>query len=221
MKKAFTIFEFILTLILFSIISALIYKPLLNINNNYFIVSNNDSFNLNSAVIILDKLIGNSIYINDNFDFLLIDYENIIAKDKNNKNYVQIYPYIYKIDNKYKLLNSNSNMLYENYKFLNKKYFYVYSLDFKKVFKIDIKNNNEIYFYDNKFEGSFLPIFAKINIFVKNKDLYLRYCYDIYENCKDGLLLNNIDKFKMQKIDNYILIDLCKKSYCIKKSIAI
>ena len=220
MKKAFTLFELIISLIIFSILITILFKPMINLNNQYINTKEKsfDFYDINQAIMLIDKLLKDGIdfkVIDNNIKFFLIDYNSILIKNEQNLS-IALSPFIYKDDN-YKILTYSKDIM-DDYKYLNKKYIDVYSFELKKISKIQINKNNDIYFLNEKFKGNFLPILAKILIYKNNNNLYIKYCYNLKE-CKESILIKDIDIFDVELFEKYFLFYICKNSNCIKKRI--
>lgn len=80
--------------------------------------------------------------------------------------------------------------------------------------KASLINPDEILFLANSFSGFYLLINGKISYFLKANDLYVSYEWPNGSK-KEGILLENLSDFKLEKNKEYIKIKICKNSLCL------
>lgn len=228
MKKAFTFLEIILGLIIFSILSIIISKILSQIYFYHFetLKNQNTILNLKNALLGLEKITQKCLNIkiqNNALACLLFDEENLLfLKDK--QAFIINSTLILKDkDEKYYSPKSNFLIQYHNNKDLfnlNDKFIYI-------LFKDDIYKSliidNENLFLEHNFTGHFLPLQAKLNLFLKNEEL--KYEVDPFSknHTLKGILAQNISDFTINQNNKGIKIKLCSsqdnKNLCLEKLI--
>ncbi|TWO24547.1 type II secretion system protein [Campylobacter insulaenigrae] len=235
MKKAFSLLELVLSLIIFGIIvsilvfpSTQIYKKALDIQNK-----NNIFLDLNYILLNLEKIYQSCYQFKyDEYSFeCYMNASNDIFYDTNLKEFnfsgvmLNIGSFISPNSNFYFIKNGVSYGILSNYKDIhsNKKqknyskdYIYLYALGSKKIYKAYVNDRENVVFSNGNFEGFYGVVYAYIKInFEKNK-IFL----DIkdFENNKNRFLLyENIDNFRITKEKNIIKITLCKQKECLNK----
>lgn len=220
MKKAFSLFEFVIALVIFSTISMLIAKPL----REFYLLhlksleQNEVILNLNQALLNLENILSKCVNIqitNKSFSCFLKDDESLFM-----------------LENK-KLKLTNSMLILEN-----NASFYSPKSDFSYLLqnKMDFFKDKEKNFYALKEgkiellnptnlqnEGIFYPLKAKFEL--KFKDNALKYVLKpkfFNENLKqESLLINAIEDFEINKKDGALWVKICMEkayfSHCLEK----
>ncbi|MBZ7953578.1 hypothetical protein H2278_01755 [Campylobacter sp. W0018] len=219
MKKAFTLFEFIIALLLSGTILAILSKLLWEFYqlNNKNLKSKELATNTHLTLLKIEKLLQSCI------DISLVDEYSIHCFLKDN---------LLILENKEtRLLNSalilkNNATLYSPKSDLqtqlqNRKALYkdeqniIYGLYNHQIQKIFISLENNL---SSSFIGSFIPISAGLNLIFKDNQIY----YEIKPRFNDELkqkaiLAENISFFKMQNSKLKICIKNQKQEYCLEK----
>ncbi|MBZ7940519.1 prepilin-type N-terminal cleavage/methylation domain-containing protein [Campylobacter molothri] len=219
MKKAFTLFELVISLILSGIILTILSKPLWEFYqlNNKNLKTKELIINTHLTLLKIEKLFqscANINIINDNLIHCFLKDDLLALKDKNTH-----------------LLNStlileNNTTLYSPKSDLqtqlqNRKALYkdeqniIYGLNNNKIQKIFILSENNL---SSSFIGNFIPISAELNFTFKDDQIY----YEIKPRFNDELkqsaiLAKNISFFKIQNSKLKICMKNQKQEYCLEK----
>ncbi|MGH2327857.1 hypothetical protein ACRCD5_06005 [Campylobacter taeniopygiae] len=219
MKKAFTLFEFIIALLLAGTILAILSKPLWEFYqlNNKNLKSKELATNTHLILLKIEKLLQSCININ------LIDEHSIHCFFKDDLLILE--------DKKTRLLNSalilkNNATLYSpksdlQIQLQNRKALYkdelniVYGLHNHQIQKIFILSENNL---SSSFIGDFIPISAELNLIFKDNQIY----YEIKPRFNDELkqkaiLAENISFFKIQNSKLKICMKNQRQEYCLEK----
>lgn len=196
MKKSFSIFELILSLVLISIISLTILSA---IKNLYY--SKNITFKTNNIYLELDNtknLIQNELLKNINIQvsnnqisFFKVDDKNLRFRD-----YIDI------ID----LNTSTQNILVapkSNFKYTTAKFI---TFDKKHLCKIDKFEKEKIYIQNNctKIASQYFLINSLSKIYIKDHFIF-------YDN---NIILDNVSDFSIYLQDSFIILKICKENIC-------
>ncbi|MBZ7968962.1 prepilin-type N-terminal cleavage/methylation domain-containing protein [Campylobacter molothri] len=219
MKKAFTLFELVISLILSGIILTILSKPLWEFYqlNNKNLKTKELIINTHLTLLKIEKLFQSCANINiidDNLIHCFLKDDLLALKDKNTH-----------------LLNStlileNNTTLYSPKSDLqtqlqNRKALYkdeqniIYGLNNNKIQKIFILSENNL---SSSFIGNFIPISAELNFTFKDDQIY----YEIKPRFNDELkqsaiLAKNISFFKIQNSKLKICMKNQKQEYCLEK----
>ncbi|MBZ7931643.1 prepilin-type N-terminal cleavage/methylation domain-containing protein [Campylobacter sp. RM12910] len=219
MKKAFTLFELVISLILSGIILMILSKPLWEFYqlNNKNLKTKELIINTHLTLLKIEKLFQSCANINiidDNLIHCFLKDDLLALKDKNTH-----------------LLNStlileNNTTLYSPKSDLqtqlqNRKTLYkdeqniIYGLNNNKIQKIFILSENNL---SSSFIGNFIPISAELNFTFKDDQIY----YEIKPRFNDELkqsaiLAKNISFFKIQNSKLKICMKNQKQEYCLEK----
>ncbi|MBZ7948326.1 prepilin-type N-terminal cleavage/methylation domain-containing protein [Campylobacter sp. RM9929] len=219
MKKAFTLFELVISLILSGIILTILSKPLWEFYqlNNKNLKTKELIINTHLTLLKIEKLFQSCANINiidDNLIHCFLKDDLLALKDKNTH-----------------LLNStlileNNTTLYSPKSDLqtqlqNRKALYkdeqniIYGLSNNKIQKIFILSENNL---SSSFIGNFIPISAELNFTFKDDQIY----YEIKPRFNDELkqsaiLAKNISFFKIQNSKLKICMKNQKQEYCLEK----
>lgn len=219
MKKAFTLFELVISLILSGIILMILSKPLWEFYqlNNKNLKTKELIINTHLTLLKIEKLFQSCANINiidDNLIHCFLKDDLLALKDKNTH-----------------LLNStlileNNTTLYSPKSDLqtqlqNRKALYkdeqniIYGLNNNKIQKIFILSENNL---SSSFIGNFIPISAELNFTFKDDQIY----YEIKPRFNDELkqsaiLAKNISFFKIQNSKLKICMKNQKQEYCLEK----
>lgn len=230
MKKAFTLFEFVIAMVIFSALFALLFKPLGQMYNlHYKEQKNADTFlDLNLALLSLEKIMQKCLnleYKKISLECNLIDEENILFKEKqelsiaysglilkNNKG--EFYsPKSYFVDD---FTNPKKGALLNFYQFFQNKVenkFFVYDLTHSKLETIELLGDNKL---KSSFTGFYLPLQARASFYKNGKDLI--YELNSYFGLKQkALFLENISDFSVSQRKGYFILKLCKNELCLQK----
>ncbi|WP_417904121.1 prepilin-type N-terminal cleavage/methylation domain-containing protein [Campylobacter sp. LH-2024] len=221
MKKAFTLFELVISLILSGIILTILSKPLWEFYqlNNKNLKTKELIINTHLTLLKIEKLFQSCANINiidDNLIHCFLKDDLLALKDKNTH-----------------LLNStlileNNTTLYSPKSDLqtqlqNRKALYkdeqniIYGLNNNKIQKIFILSENNL---SSSFIGNFIPISAELNFTFKDDQIY----YEIKPRFNDELkqsaiLAKNISFFKIQNSKLKICMKNQKQEYCLEKGL--
>ncbi|MFB1645325.1 prepilin-type N-terminal cleavage/methylation domain-containing protein [Campylobacter molothri] len=219
MKKAFTLFELVISLILSGIILTILSKPLWEFYqlNNKNLKTKELIINTHLTLLKIEKLFQSCANINiidDNLIHCFLKDDLLALEDKNTH-----------------LLNStlileNNTTLYSPKSDLqtqlqNRKALYkdeqniIYGLNNNKIQKIFILSENNL---SSSFIGNFIPISAELNFTFKDDQIY----YEIKPRFNDELkqsaiLAKNISFFKIQNSKLKICMKNQKQEYCLEK----
>ncbi|MFB1640068.1 type II secretion system protein [Campylobacter sp. MRC_CM3] len=219
MKKAFTLFELVISLILSGIILTILSKPLWEFYqlNNKNLKTKELIINTHLTLLKIEKLFQSCANINiidDNLIHCFLKDDLLTLEDKNTH-----------------LLNStlileNNTTLYSPKSDLqtqlqNRKTLYkdeqniIYGLNNNKIQKIFILSENNL---SSSFIGNFIPISAELNFTFKDDQIY----YEIKPRFNDELkqsaiLAKNISFFKIQNSKLKICMKNQKQEYCLEK----
>lgn len=230
MKKAFTLFEFVITMVIFFAVFALLFKPLGQMYDlQYKAQKNADIFlDLNLALLSLEKIMQKCLnleYKEMSLECNLVDEENILFKEgqelliahsglilKNDKN--EFYsPKSYFLDD---FTNPKKGALLNFYQFFKNKVenkFFVYDLTHSKLETIELLANNKL---KSSFEGFYLPLQARASFYKDGKDLF--YELNSYFGLRQkALFLENISEFSVSQRRDYFILKLCKNELCLQK----
>ncbi|MBK1971640.1 type II secretion system protein [Campylobacter sp. TTU-622] len=226
MKKAFTLLEVILGLIIFSVLSVIILKILSQIYFYHFetLKNQNTILNLKYALLNIDRITQKCLKtkIQDNIlTCFLFDKENLLSL-KDNQAIIINSTLILKDQNK-RYYSPKSNLLiqYQNNKDLfdlNDNFFYaLFQNDIDKFLIID----NENLFLDKNITGHYLPLQAKLTLFLENQELKYELNPFSKNNVLKGILVQNISDFIIKDNDKGFKVKLCSsqddKNLCLEK----
>ncbi|TKX31733.1 hypothetical protein [Campylobacter estrildidarum] len=220
MNKAFSLFEFIIVLILSGMILAILSKPLWEFYhfNHQYLTTNKLILKTHLTLLRIEKLLQSCTSIN-----LKSHSINCFLKDD----------LLTLDDRKAHLLNStlileNNDTLYSpksdiQAQLQNRKALYkdekniLYALVNNQIQKIFVLSENNL---SSSFKGSFIPVSAQLNLIFKNNQLY----YEIKPRFSDELkqnaiLAENISFFKMQNSKLKICIKEKNQEYCLEKKL--
>lgn len=213
MKKAFTLFELVISLILFTFIAALLSKPLMNFYYLNFTAlrTNNLITQTHLALLQIEKLMQNCIHIRFSQNTAKCLLKDDLITLKGNK-IVLINPALILENNRTLYLpSSDPKILLENRKYLygdNEKA--IYALKFNKIEKISLLDKGVL----ANFKGSFIPLQAELIIRLENEELVYEIKPKFSEKLtQKGLISKNISAFALQNNQ----IKICSKDYCLEK----
>lgn len=235
MKKAFTLFEMLLVLMLLGVIFIIFSKPLLNMTSLY---ASSKLDNISSALIFIDKIAQNClefIATTQGFECLLKDEANLIlqrqnslfigssgfiVKDENSSFYAPKSHFSYEIQNdKGKSIKVG---VLENQKDLhndkNKDFIYLYALKERRIYKARVLDNEKISFMDDEFSGFYEMLDAKIAVKINNNELIYEYSPYPQNISYTGILAQNIKAFKVSSNDDEFAFTICGfDDLCLEK----
>lgn len=215
MIKAFTLFEFILSLILFAIIASLLSKPLSHFYFlNFNILKTHDLITQTHLNLIkIEKLIQNCTYITFVNHTLKCFLKDRLISLKENKPYLINSALILENNNTFYSPQSDLQIQLQNRKDLyNDHESILYGLKNKAIEKIFVQENNTIL---ANFTGNFTPLQGQLIITLKNEELIyeLKPKFNNELNQK-GLISKNISLFKLH---NNKLKICSKEQHCLEK----
>ncbi|WP_139451491.1 hypothetical protein [Campylobacter armoricus] len=232
MKQAFSLLEFVLSLIILGILFVILSVPSTQIYKYTFNIKklNNTFFDLNYALLSMEKIFESCIdlkYSNNSFECYMnadddiffdislkkFNFSGVILED-NGK-------FFSPKSNFYFIENGISQGIFSNYKdmYSEKKqkiypsdYFYIYNPKESKVYKI-IANDKEVFYFSDgeNFTGFYRALYAYVKIYFKNENIYIQIS-DLNHYKKDFLLMKDISKIEINKENNIYSIKLCEKS---------
>ncbi len=235
MKKAFSLLELVLSLIVFGVIVSILMLPSIQIYEKVFDIrnKNNTFLDINQVLLSIEKIYqscrdfkydhhsfecymsaANDIFYDINlekfnFSGIMVDMGKFVSP-KSNFHFIEN-GISYGILSNYKDIHSNKKQ--KNYP---KDYLYLYALKDKKIYKTYVNDNESIVFSNEKFEGFYDVVYAYIGINFENNKVFLN--IRDFENKQNRFLLSdNIDSFNIKKEKNSIKITLCKQKECLDK----
>ena len=238
MKKAFSLFEMLLVVVLLGVAFVLFAKPLTNLAHFYGRQEGSKLINANSALIIIEKILQNCLEfspLNSGFECILKDSDNLILqranalfigsgavllKDENSSIYAPKSHFIYSgKDGKNKAFNAG---VLENHNDLqgakNNEFLFFYDLKGKKIHKAKILNAEKIAFTNDEFTGFYALVEAKISLNLENGSLIYRHTPYLTGVSRKGILLENAKNFSVNLGADGFEIALCIDSAnCLEK----
>lgn len=243
MKKAFSLFELIITLVLLGILLALFAKPLTSLSHLYENSQGQNFNNANSSLLFIDKILQKCLKftpLNAGFECLLQDEQNLILyrenkafigsssillQDENSSFYAPKSHFIYdaKLENN-KLIKAgvlvNQNDLQG---FKNRDFLHFYSLKEKQIYKLKVLDGQRVAFLEpNSFKGLYKLVEAKVSILLDKDEFF--YLYTPYSSATThkNLLLNGVKAFSVDENFGKFRLKLCvfnktKTSFCLEK----
>ncbi|MBM0637178.1 hypothetical protein LNU06_03880 [Campylobacter sp. VicNov18] len=216
MSKAFTLFEFILSLLLFAIIASLLSKPLSNFHLlNFNALKTHELITQTHLNLLkIEKLIQNCTQITFLNQTLQCFLKDQLINLKDNKLYLINSALLLENKNKLYLPKSDLNTLFQNRKDLyNDNDYIIYALKNNQIETISLQNNTII----ANFTGFFTPLQAQLTISLANKELSYELKPKFNDKLKQqGLLEKNISVFQIQNNK----LKICSKEqteYCLEK----
>ncbi|EAI9891138.1 hypothetical protein C5M67_00455 [Campylobacter jejuni] len=204
MSKAFTLFELIISLILFTFITSLLSKPLMDFYHLNFTAlhTNNLITQAHLNLLKIEKLIQNCINITFSQNTLKCLLKDELISLKDNK--------LYLINSA--LILENNHTLYSPHSD-NEHISYAYKIN--KIEKISILENG----ISANFTGSFIPLQAQLVIKLQNEELIYEIKPKFNEQLnQQGLISKNISSFNLQ--NNKLKICLKRQTkHCLEKRI--
>ncbi|TQR34547.1 hypothetical protein DMB92_00860 [Campylobacter sp. MIT 99-7217] len=217
MKKAFSLFECLLALVISSLLIGIIF---ILFKNLFYFTNSQEKFinafqNANITLIQIDKILQNCLKESINFQDLscfLEDRVNLLMQKNQNifiansslilKNHTDFYV------PKAKLLQILKNHQ-DLYGFKNNTLLF-YSLSKKQIYELSVIDDENISFNNASFEGFFKLIEARIHFFIQDEKLY----YELEPHLKSSLkqktlLINGVQSFEILKQNDYLIIKLC------------
>lgn len=218
MNKAFTLFELVISLILFTLIATLLSKPLVHFYHLNFksLDGNTNAIQTHLNLLKIEKWIQNCIHITFSQNTLqcLLKDELISLKDKQ----------LYLINSA--LILENNQTLYSpksqlKIQLQNRKDLFsddekaIYALKFDKIEKISVLENDKL---NANFTGVFIPLQAKLIIKLQNQELLYELKPKFSEKLiQKGLISKNISLFELKNNK----LKICSKEYCLEKRLVL
>lgn len=235
MKKAFSLFELIITLVLLGAIFAVFAKPLLSMTRLYAKPAQNSTA---STLIFIDKLVQNCLEFRLNargFECLLKDEVNIILQRQNTL-FVGSSGVILKDENStfyapkshfsYEIQNANGKTLkagvVENQKDMqgakNRDFLYLYALKERQIYKAQILNETQLAFVGDEFTGFYELIDTHISVELRQNELLYHYAPYAQNATHTGILAQNIKEFRVEENGDELSFTLCaNENACLTK----
>lgn len=235
MKKAFSLFEMLLVLVLLGAIFIIFSKPLLDMTRLY---ANSKLDNISSALIFIDKIAQNCLEFTpttQGFECLLKDEANLIlqrqnslfigssgfiVKDENSSFYAPKSHFSYEIQNdkgrgiKVGVLENQKDLHNDK----NKDFVYLYALKEKRIYKVKILDNEKVSFMDDEFSGFYEMLDAKIAVKINNNELIYEYSPYPQNISYTGILAQNIKAFELLGNDDEFVFKICSfDDLCLEK----
>ncbi|EFC32584.1 TPA: hypothetical protein RTF98_000104 [Campylobacter jejuni] len=218
MNKAFTLFELVISLILFTFIASLLSKPLINFYHLNFTAlhANNLIIQTHLNLLKIEKLIQNCINITFSQNTLKCLLKDELISLKNNKLYLVNSTLI--LENNHTLYSPHSDFktqLQNRKDLYNDNEHIIYALKMNKIERISILENGIF----TNFMGNFIPLQAQLIIKLQNEELIYEIKPKFNEQLnQQGLISKNISSFSLQ--NNKLKICLKKQMrYCLEKRI--
>ncbi|MBZ7942396.1 prepilin-type N-terminal cleavage/methylation domain-containing protein [Campylobacter molothri] len=219
MKKAFTLFELVISLILSGIILMILSKPLWEFYqlNNKNLKTKELIISTHLTLLKIEKLFQSCANINiidDNLIHCFLKDDLLTLEDKN----AHLLNSTLILENNTTLYSPKSDLQTQ---LQNRKALYkdeqniIYGLNNNKIQKIFILSENNL---SSSFIGNFIPISAELNFTFKDDQIY----YEIKPRFNDELkqsaiLAKNISFFKIQNSKLKICMKNQKQEYCLEK----
>ncbi|HDZ4936408.1 hypothetical protein OLP40_00135 [Campylobacter jejuni] len=218
MNKAFTLFELVISLILFTFIASLLSKPLINFYHLNFTAlhANNLIIQTHLNLLKIEKLIQNCINITFSQNTLKCLLKDELISLKNNKLYLVNSTLI--LENNHTLYSPHSDFktqLQNRKDLYNDNEHIIYALKMNKIERISILENGIF----TNFMGNFIPLQAQLIIKLQNEELIYEIKPKFNEQLnQQGLISKNISSFSLQ--NNKLKICLKKQmEHCLEKRI--
>ncbi|HDZ4964993.1 TPA: hypothetical protein RTH42_000139 [Campylobacter jejuni] len=218
MNKAFTLFELVISLILFTFIASLLSKPLMNFYHLNFTAlhANNLIIQTHLNLLKIEKLMQNCINITFSQNTLKCLLKDELISLKNNKLYLVNSTLI--LENNHTLYSPHSDFktqLQNRKDLYNDNEHIIYALKMNKIERISILENGIF----TNFMGNFIPLQAQLIIKLQNEELIYEIKPKFNEQLnQQGLISKNISSFSLQ--NNKLKICLKKQMrYCLEKRI--
>lgn len=247
MKKAFSLFEFILTLLVFSVLCTLFVYPFMNFYKQSFQSTQQTQTQINaySSLILIDKILqdclefqsqrqGFSCLLESKDELILqrqkslyIGSSSILLEQNNSTFYAPKSHFIYT----YKLITEDKTGLKENFikagvvqdhlNLYKHDELYFYALKEKQIFTLKALDEQNLAFTQNSyFTGFYKLIGTRVSLVLENENLLLQYL-DIHSNkvLSSTLLLNEVKSFSTQEQNKAYTSKLCLKQspICLEK----
>ncbi|TXE83462.1 hypothetical protein FPD46_02155 [Campylobacter peloridis] len=238
MKKAFSLLELVLSVLIFSIIIALLSNPSIQLYDKVFQVkkTNEVFFDLNQILLKIEKIQQDCIefkynshsfecYISASDDIFYdnslnrMNFSGVILED--NKSFFSPKSNFYIIEN------AVLKGIFANYKDMHSvrkqkiypsDFMFVYNLKEQKIHKIFIENNENINFYSDNFSGFYNILYAYIKIYFNNEKIFMQ-IDNLHGDKKEFLFMQNISKFELDRENNLLKIKICENALneCLSK----
>lgn len=235
MKKAFSLFELIITLVLLGAIFAVFSKPLLSMTRLY---AKPAQSSIASTLIFIDKLIQNCLEFTLNargFECLLKDEANLILQ-RQNALFIGSSGVILKDENStfyapkshfsYEIQSTNGKTLkagvVENQKDMqgtkNRDFLYLYALKERQIYKAQILNETQFAFVGDEFTGFYALIDAHISVELRQNELFYHYTPYAQSATHTGILAQNVKEFRVEEKGDELSFTLCaNENACLTK----
>jgi len=226
MKKAFTLFEMVITLIIFAFLAGFLSKALqISYENHFkFLRKNSLLLELNSAILSIEKIFNKCLEIhilNQGFTCLLFDDENIFSLE--NKKLSLLNPALILEQNgtfympkaKLKTILQNRQILFGDKE--NKLYFYAHNnlkiLEVLNDTKINAKNFSK---------GFAIPLQARADLILKNGGIIYELRPKINTELlkQTSILALNISDLTLEKKQDFYILKICiqkETKQCLEK----
>ena len=235
MKKAFSLFELIITLALLGVIFVVFAKPVMNLTRLYTSTSHNE---FGASLVFIDKILQNCLEFTltaQGFECLLKDTQNlilqrqntlfignsgVILKDENATLYAPKSHFVYEIQS------ANGKSLkagvLENQKdtqgVKNGDLLYLYALKERQIYTAQVFDENTIRFVGDEFVGFYELIDARISVGLRQDELLYHYQPYAQSAIYTGVLAHNVKDFRVEQNIDAISLELCaSENFCLKK----
>ncbi len=218
MIKAFSLFEFILVLVLSGFLLAFLIKPFSEFYqlNSQILKTNDLKIQTHLALLRIEKLLQNCIKLNFEQNALTCFIKDDLLFLKNNEPKLLNSTII--LENNTSLYSPKSNFkiqLQNRENLYNDKQNFVYIFKNNKIEKLLVLSENNI---SGNIIGKFIPIRAKLKITLKKDQLEYELKPRFNEELKQSAILTrNISLFEITKDKLKICLTQNKEKYCLEK----
>lgn len=226
MKKAFSLLEMIMALVIFTLLLAILSKPLGEFYRYHFksLKENSLYLDLNTALLHIDKILSHCEKIEPiakGLTCLFRDDENILNLDDKARLILQNSMLILEKNSHFYLPNSRLDELLKSRKALFNdidKTLYFYANNQIQSFEVLNENNISL---NQDFTGFFIPIQARIELLLQNEKIhYIIYPKITHDALKqESIIAENIGAFELMQKQNTNYLKLCLKEQdlCFEK----
>ncbi|KGI56488.1 hypothetical protein [Campylobacter sp. MIT 97-5078] len=242
MKKAFSLFECLLVLVLSCAFAFIIFQPLQNLFSLYSSQQSQKALELHSSFTFIEKLLRRCIKLqisSQNISCLLEDKNNILLQrslhtfigssglllqDQNKSFYAPKSHFIHEIVSNNKKI--QVGVLAQQLALRNQKnhFLYLYNLETKQIYELEVLSDTELKFSQNtEFKGFYKLVEA--NILISFQQNSLSYEYTAYSSTKSqkAILLEEVQSFAISQNASTYTMKIClfdkTKPICLEKEL--
>ncbi|EAI4297460.1 prepilin-type N-terminal cleavage/methylation domain-containing protein [Campylobacter lari] len=238
MKKAFSLLELALSIVILGILIAILSNPAIHLYNHSYKIKNSNTvfLNLNQTLLSMEKIYHSCLnatltsssfecYMSANDDIFYdlslkkLNFSGIILE--NNESFFSPKSNLHFIEN------GSSKGILSNYKDMHSEkklkiyandYMYFYDIQNSKIYKALVSDREKIHFNSEKFSGFYTILYAYVRVYLENENIYMQ-IDDLNHNKRSFLLAQNISKLIFKQDDKTLKVLICDKSQneCLSK----